>query len=90
MDNLEVELKALIIDSLNLEDVDVKDIDTESPLFVNGLGLDSIDALELGIAIKRKYNVMLNGTSEENQKHFSSVGSLARFINSQKAIHALT
>ena len=83
MDNLEVEIKTLIIDSLNLEDVAIDDIDSEAPLFVDGLGLDSIDALELGIAIKKKYNVTLSGTSEENQKHFASVGSLVRFINSQ-------
>ena len=50
------------------------------PLFGDGLGLDSIDALELGIAIKKKYGVQLSEDSAENQKHFASVSSLARFI----------
>ncbi len=54
MEQLQTELKALIIESLNLEDITVDDIDTDAPLFGDGLGLDSIDALELGLAIKKK------------------------------------
>ena len=53
METLYQEIKQLIIDSLNLEDLSVDDIETEAPLFVDGLGLDSIDALELGMAIKQ-------------------------------------
>ena len=57
METLYQEIKQLIIDSLNLEDLSVDDIETEAPLFVDGLGLDSIDALELGMAIKQKYGI---------------------------------
>jgi len=59
MEPLYDELKQLIIDSLNLEDISINDIETEAPLFVDGLGLDSIDALELGMAIKQKYGITL-------------------------------
>ena len=82
MENIEMQLKELIIESLNLEDVKAQDIGTDQPLFGDGLGLDSIDALELGIAIKKKFNVSLENQSEENQKHFYSVASLAKFISS--------
>ena len=60
METLYQEIKQLIIDSLNLEDLSVDDIETEAPLFVDGLGLDSIDALELGMAIKQKYGITLS------------------------------
>lgn len=53
MTSLETELKAFIIETLNLEDISVEDIDSEEALFVDGLGLDSIDALELGVAIQK-------------------------------------
>ena len=80
MDTLKLELKELIISSLDLEDVTATDIEDDAPLFVEGLGLDSIDALELGIAIKKKYQVKLDANSEDNKKHFRSVSSLAAFI----------
>ncbi len=82
MSTLEETLKTVIIESLNLEE-DPEDIDSDAPLFVDGLGLDSIDALELGIAIKRKFHVVLDGDSEETRKHFASIRSLARFIAAQ-------
>jgi acyl carrier protein len=80
MDGLELEIKRLIVSALDLEDVDPAEIETESPLFNDGLGLDSIDALELGIAIKKKYNVSFSAEDKDNRKHFASVGALARFI----------
>lgn len=80
MQQLEVEIKELIISTLHLEDVSVADINSEEPLFVEGLGLDSIDALELGVAIKKKYNIHLKSDDEETQKVFSSVRSLATYI----------
>ena len=83
MNALELELKQLLIEVLNLEDIEVADIDTEAPLFGDGLGLDSIDALELGVAIRRRYDVELAADSEETRKHFQSIGSLARFIGSK-------
>ena len=64
METLYQEIKQLIIDSLNLEDLSVDDIETEAPLFVDGLGLDSIDALELGMAIKQKYGITLSSNKQ--------------------------
>ena len=82
MDNqaLETELKALIIESLELEDISVDDIDSTAPLFVEGLGLDSIDALELGLALKKKYGITLSSENEDNKQHFVSVRTLAAFV----------
>lgn len=76
------ELKVLIIQSLDLEDITPEDIKTDEPLFGEGLGLDSIDALELGLSIYKKYDVKLDSHSEETKKIFSSVASLATYIES--------
>lgn len=84
MNTLDLELKHLIIDALELEDVTVEEIDSEAPLFGDGLGLDSIDALELGVAIQKKYGVKLDANAEETRTHFFSVANLARFITSQR------
>ena len=84
MDELEKEIKGLIIAALELEGVSVEDIDSQAPLFGEGLNLDSIDALELGLALKNKYNVRLDGDSEVSRKHFYSVASLARFVEAQR------
>lgn len=81
---LEQELKELIVDSLELEDISPEQIDSNAPLFVDGLGLDSIDALELGIALKKKYLLTLNESSQDNKKYFYSVSTLASFIIEQK------
>ena len=83
---LELELKELIIDSLALEDVTTDDVDSEAALFVEGLGLDSIDALELAMALEERYGVKIVDDPEENQKIFASVRSLAEFVSDQKAI----
>lgn len=83
METLYQEIKQLIIDSLNLEDLSVDDIETEAPLFVDGLGLDSIDALELGMALKKKYNLSMGTNKEENKKHFYSIKTLAEFVKGQ-------
>jgi acyl carrier protein len=80
MKETEQALKELIIEALNLEDLTPDDIDTEAPLFGEGLALDSIDALELGVAVRRKYGVNLDVDSEEIREHFASVASLARFV----------
>jgi len=80
MKETEQALKELIIEALNLEDLTPHDIDTEAPLFGDGLGLDSIDALELGVAVRRKYGVNLDVDTEEIRDHFASVASLARFV----------
>ena len=88
MEQLEHEIKELIVESLNLEDISMDEFESKAPLFGEGLGLDSIDALELGIAIKKKYNLTLDGDSEENKSHFYSVSSLAKFIDSKKAMES--
>ncbi len=80
MQELERELKQLLIEVLNLEDISVEQIDSGAPLFGEGLGLDSIDALEFGIAIRKKYDVKMDGDAETIRKHFGSIANLARFI----------
>jgi acyl carrier protein len=81
---LELEIKALLIDALNLEDMTPEQIDAEQPLFVDGLGLDSIDALELGLALQKRYGVSLSADSEETRRHFRSIRSLAAFVAGAK------
>lgn len=78
--DLEYEIKELIIGTLDLEDVSPEDIDSQAPLFVEGLGLDSIDALELGLALQKKYDIKISKDSEENKKYFASVANLADLI----------
>lgn len=82
------ELKELIIQSLDLEDIAPEDIEADKPLFGDGLGLglglDSIDALELGLSIFKKYDVKLDSHSDETKKIFSSVKSLAEYIESSR------
>lgn len=80
MSDLVDELKILLIDALDLEEITPEDIETDAPLFGEGLGLDSIDALELGVAIQKRYNMKIEGTPEENRKRFFSVASLSEFI----------
>ena len=84
MQQLETELKKLIIDALNLEDMDINDIEAEEPLFGEGLGLDSIDALELGLAIKKEYNVVIDADDTETREHFASVANLAKYISANR------
>lgn len=84
IDLLELELKKLIISTLELEDVTPDDIISAEPLFNEGLGLDSIDALELGVAIQKRYGVKLSADSEDTKKHFSNVANLALMVASQE------
>ncbi|MGN1282031.1 MAG: phosphopantetheine-binding protein [Succinivibrio sp.] len=84
MEELYTEIKQLIIDSLNLEDISINDIETDAPLFIDGLGLDSIDALELGMAIKQKYDITLSSDNEEMKKCFYSVKTLADYIQQNR------
>jgi acyl carrier protein len=81
---LELEVKELIIDVLQLEDITPADIDAAAPLFVDGLGLDSIDALELGVALQKKYGITLSADSEDTRRHFASVQALAAMIDSHR------
>lgn len=82
---LEQEIKELIISSLALEDIAPQDIDATQPLFVDGLGLDSIDALELGLALQKKYGVSMSADSEQTRQHFRSVQALAAFVAAQRS-----
>jgi acyl carrier protein len=80
MQSFEDEIKQLVIEALQLEDITPADIDSDAPLFVEGLGLDSIDALELGVAIQKRYGIILSASSEENRRHFASIRALAGMI----------
>ena len=81
---MEHELKALIISTLDLEDITTADIDSEAPLFGEGLGLDSIDALELGLAIAKTYGVKMDADNEETRQHFASIKALAAFVQENR------
>lgn len=74
------EIQSLIITTLGLEDIAPEDIDPDEPLFGEGLGLDSIDALELGLALKKRWGITLTAESEEARSVFSSVRSLAQYV----------
>jgi acyl carrier protein len=80
MNDLAEELKILLIDTLVLEEIKPGDIVTDAPLFNEGLGLDSIDALELGVAIQKRYDLKIDGTAEENRERFFSIASLSEFV----------
>jgi acyl carrier protein len=83
--DLEKEVATLIIDSLNLEDTEVDDIDPDAALFKEGLGLDSIDALELSMAISQKYGFKIKSDDEDNAEIFTSLRSLSKHIEGNRA-----
>lgn len=77
---LEIELKELIIDCLALEDMSPDDIASDMVLFGDGLGLDSVDALELGMALQKKYQIEVKAEDESTREHFSTVQNLAKLV----------
>ena len=81
----ERELAQLLVESLNLEDVDLAAIDPEAALFGDGLGLDSIDALELALAVSKQYGFQLRSDSEENRRIFGSLRALSAHIEQSRA-----
>jgi acyl carrier protein len=81
---LEQELKQLIVHALKLEDTAPEDIDSDEPLVGEGLGLDSIDVLELAMAIHRKYGVKTGSDDSQNRQVYASVRNLATFIVEQR------
>ncbi len=83
MEELILKLKQQIIEALNLEEVKPEDIDTDAPLFVDGLGLDSIDALELVILLEREYGIRLEDP-KANKEIFKSVRTMAEFIEKNR------
>ena len=78
------DLKALLISELNLEDITPDDIDANAPLFRDGLGLDSIDALELAVILDKKYGIKIQSSDERNEEIFSSPHALADFISDNR------
>lgn len=83
MENLKKELKEQIIERLNLEDVSVADISDDTPLFGEGLGLDSIDALELIVLLENDYGIELTNP-EEGKEIFSTINSLSDYITKNR------
>jgi acyl carrier protein len=84
-DTLELQIKRVIVDALMLEAVQPEEIETEAPLFVEGLGLDSIDALELAVALHKAFGVRTRADDERNREVFYSVATLAKFITEEQA-----
>jgi acyl carrier protein len=79
-----LEIKQLVIAALDLEDVTTADIDDDMLLFdASGLGLDSIDALEIGVALRKKYQIQIEATNSDNRNNFQSVRNLAEFVTRQ-------
>lgn len=82
---LEQEIAQLVIDTLNLEDLQAADIPPQQPLFGEGLGLDSVDALELALALQKRYGIHIASDDKDARRHFATVSSLAAFVASQQA-----
>jgi acyl carrier protein len=83
--SLEDQIKTLIVETLGLEDIEPASIGTNDELFGEGLGLDSIDALELAIAINSEFGVRTEENDEENRTYYTSVATLAAFIRERQA-----
>ena len=83
---LEQDIKALIVTTMALEDVVADDIDSAAPLFNEGLGLDSIDALELSLAISKKYGFQLRSDNDDNRRIFGSLRALSAHIEQHRAV----
>ena len=81
---IEAKLKETVVSSLDLEDLTPTDIETDVPLFGEGLGLDSIDALELGMAVKKAIGITFSSNPAENRQIFRSVKTLADYVESQQ------
>ncbi len=82
---LEGELKALIIETLVLEDVTAADLPREEPLFGDGVGLDSLDALEIALALEEKYGIRVDEDDEATKRRFATIASLAEFVAEARA-----
>ena len=83
MDELKLELKKLIIHAANLEDIEPEEIENDAPLFVEGLGLDSIDALELSVSIEGNYGINISDT-DTAKSAFASIDTLADFVSKNR------
>jgi acyl carrier protein len=85
MENLLTDIKVLIVNTLELEDIEPSSIGDDEILFGDGLGLDSIDALELGIALQKNYGIEIDEEDETLSEHFRSARSLASFVEEARA-----
>jgi acyl carrier protein len=81
---LEQEIAQLIIETLNLEDLAAADIPVEQPLFGEGLGLDSVDALELALALQKRYAIRIESNAKHASQHFATIASLAAYVDAQR------
>lgn len=84
-EQIEAELKALIIQALELDETEPEEIDSDAPLASAGVGLDSIDVLELALAVHRRFGVTTEGDDATNQRIYATVRSLAEFLEQQQA-----
>lgn len=82
--DLSLEIKQMIIDTLELEDITPDDIEPEAALFGEGLGLDSIDALELGLALQKRYGIKLDAEAEDTRSHFASLNALTALVEARR------
>ena len=83
-EEIETELKETVVSALDLEDLTPADIETDVPLFGEGLGLDSIDAMELGMAVKKAFGVSFSSNPADNKQIFRSVKTLADYVEAQQ------
>ncbi|HKJ71142.1 MAG TPA: phosphopantetheine-binding protein [Gammaproteobacteria bacterium] len=81
---LEQEVARLVIDAVGLEDVSADEVDPEAPLFREGLGLDSIDALEIALSVSREYGIQLRADNKDNGAIFASLENLAAYIENHR------
>ena len=77
---LEEQIRQVILSSVEVDGLTAADLPSDAPLFGDGVGRDSIDALEIGAALRKKYQVKFKANSDENRQHFRSIASLADFI----------
>lgn len=85
MTQIHQELKAFLIETMNLEDITPADIGDDMPLFADeGLGLDSIDALELVLGLKKKYGIVIEANDEKSREHLRSINSLVELLANNK------
>ena len=85
LESLEAELKALIIEALVLEDMAPADLPREEPLFGDGVGLDSLDALEIALALDEKYGITVDDDDEATKRRFATIASLAEFVSEARS-----
>ena len=84
MSDLQLEIKHMIMEAVGLEDIAAEDIGADLTLFGEGLGLDSVDALELGLALQKRFGIKIDAEAKDTRSHFANVASLAAFVTAQQ------